>query len=285
MPKVVSITSGAATPAVAPAATPGATAAPAAVVTARARAAAFALWMQERTTLIKAMIAEAGWSMRPLPPPEELQGPHEHVDRVIVALTPGAATNWEERFEQLRLKGLDVAAAYGGPSRTMWLPLFIDTPPRSCCYHYGEQQHSSDHAAKVDRLEHSSMVGGKRIDETLDVAQFCNDRGWKRQNVTIRRKSGHQYSVSIRWPDTADLEEIRVRADCLVLALDQPGAAARIVDAYRRKNGTRSDKRSADAHWHRWEFVHYPDGRPNKPPKRSKSAPKAPESAGPAFGL
>lgn len=127
---------------------------------------------------------------------------------------------------------------------------------------------------------------------TLDVAQFCRDHHFKRKDVTIRIATGNQFAVRIRWE--RDDDELRSRANCVVLVLANPADGEGLCDSYRRRTNVRSDKAVPAERWHDWEFIHYADGRPVAKPRKTAqmvkmtaklAARQQAEPAGPAFGL
>jgi hypothetical protein len=149
--------------------------------------------------------------------------------------------------------------------RTVWLPVFLDHP-RAVVYQYNDA-HSSFGAHTTSQLKHTHRDPEtmKQVDEYLDVAAYCASQGWRPEDVTIRRSSGHHYVARVRWDDPAR-EELRSRANCLVLVLDEPAGAGGLVDPYHRKNARRSDKAKPDFHWHGFDFIHYGLGlRKSKP--------------------
>ncbi|NVN98873.1 MAG: hypothetical protein HXX17_06065 [Geobacteraceae bacterium] len=211
-------------------------------------------WLRRRNSLIEHLNFEALWKLEPYG--TDVTVFYENTVRSCIAIPPEKRAEIMEEIELLAAEAELIKsmfnAVFGRSGSSMWLPIIVSEGFKKLVFTEHDAYSSEDENIKT--LQHGKGLNA----ESLNVDDFLAVRGWRRDQVTIRRSSGSRY-VARLWTG-ANVE--RIQSNCVLVDfandLDQRVSV-------RQPGAKRVDAQKPAAIWHQYEILYYPDGRPRKP--------------------
>lgn len=216
-------------------------------------------WLRRRTTLIEQLYFEAAWKLEPYGADVAVFCDREmNMARSCIAIPPGKRAVTTEEISLLAAEAELIKSmfnrSFSGSARSMWLPIIATEGFKKLVF--TEHDANSPKDENIKTLQHGKGVNAK----SLNVDDFLAERGWRRDQVTIRRSSGSGYIARL-WDATSPKGK-RIQSNCILVDfandLDQRVSV-------RQPGAKRVDAQMPASTWHQYEFLYYPAGRPRKP--------------------
>lgn len=217
-------------------------------------------WLLRRNSLIKQLQLDAAWKLEPFGEDVSLFCDRERsTARSCIAIAPEKRAEIAGKIALMAAEAELIKTMFNGcfcrSARSMWLPIIAPEGLKKLVF-------SQNDAYCVEPENIVTLHHGYGLSAaTLNVDDYLAERGWRRDQVTIRRPSGSRYEARL-WAG-ADLE--RIQSNCVLVDFaDDLGQRVSV----REPGAKRVDAQVPAATWHHYEFLYYPAGRPRKPKGR-----------------
>ncbi|MFZ2949802.1 MAG: hypothetical protein WA003_09995 [Desulfuromonadaceae bacterium] len=223
--------------------------------------AALKKWIRRRDNLIKRLLGSSPWVLAPYRQAgddidDDAVRIREQSPRCCFAITAEERAAVVDEIGMLSIEAPAIAAMINvgtaKASRSMWLPLLAPAGFQKLVF-----CENTAYSVLPNTVMHLSVYVNKET-VTLDVGDFLTERGWRRDQVSIRRASGSRF-VARLWDAAGNASRILTHcvivdyADDLSQRISSQSSRARRIDA-----------KDPAATWYCYEFIFYPAGRPSR---------------------